>query len=155
METISDQTRKYDHIAYFTKKYLDLIIEGKKTIESRFSKTRRAPFHKVRKDHIIALKQVGGDIIGHFVTDGVLYITGPNIEKIKRTMNSKILEEDDYWNLKENSNYATLIEIGEITIYENPFPFKSKKAQSAWIVIEEKKDLSKIDHYFKGETDEK
>jgi hypothetical protein len=52
------------HLAVLVEPYLSLILEGKKTIESRFSVNRHAPFEQVGKGDIIILKKSSGPIVG-------------------------------------------------------------------------------------------
>lgn len=54
------------HLAVFSEPYLDYIINGKKTIESRFSKNRSLPYQKVKTNDIIIIKQSSGPVVGYF-----------------------------------------------------------------------------------------
>ena len=53
--------------------YLSLLLEGEKTMESRFSQKMIQPFHQVSKGDIIILKKSGGDIVGVFEAKDVHY----------------------------------------------------------------------------------
>jgi hypothetical protein len=51
------------HLAIFVEPYLQFLLDGKKTIESRFSVNRRAPFNKVSKGDILLIKKSGGPVV--------------------------------------------------------------------------------------------
>src|SRR5205823_3069866 len=52
------------HLAVLVEPYLTLLLSGKKTMESRFSMTRRPPFRRVRRKDILILKRSAGLIAG-------------------------------------------------------------------------------------------
>ena len=54
------------HLAILTPGWIDLILDGSKTIESRFTKVRCAPFRKVHADDSVYLKESGGLVKGMF-----------------------------------------------------------------------------------------
>ena len=47
------------HIAVFAEPFISLVLEGRKTIESRFGRTRCAPFDQVRAGDIIMMAASG------------------------------------------------------------------------------------------------
>lgn len=50
------------HIAILKKPFFDMILNGKKTIESRWSVNKISPYNKVKVGDIILLKETGKDI---------------------------------------------------------------------------------------------
>ena len=52
------------HLAVFVPPYLDLILAGRKTAESRFSRRRIAPYGCVAVGDVLLLKRSGGPIVG-------------------------------------------------------------------------------------------
>src|SRR5882757_5711201 len=52
------------HLAVFVEPYLSFVLEGKKTVESRFSVNRHAPYEQVRSGDLIVLKKSSGPICG-------------------------------------------------------------------------------------------
>ena len=54
------------HLAILTPGWIDLILDGSKTIESRFTKVRCAPFGKVHEGDSVYLKESGGLVKGMF-----------------------------------------------------------------------------------------
>ncbi len=102
------------HLAIMDKHTIDMILNGEKTIESRFSKYKISPFNKVKVNDKIYLKESGKKIVASFEVAGVIYFDNLNpkkIIKIKRDYNNLIKAPDIYWNKKLKSNYGTLIYI--------------------------------------------
>ena len=54
------------HRAILAKGWIDPILEGAKTIESRFTKVRCAPYGKVNTGDLVYMKECGGPVKGHF-----------------------------------------------------------------------------------------
>ena len=52
------------HLAIFVEPYLELVLAGKKTIESRFSANRCPPYNAVKKGDLLLLKRSGGPVVG-------------------------------------------------------------------------------------------
>ncbi|HTH55702.1 MAG TPA: ASCH domain-containing protein, partial [Cyclobacteriaceae bacterium] len=51
------------HLAIFVEPFLQFLLDGKKTIESRFSINRCPPFNKVAKGDLLLIKKSGGPIV--------------------------------------------------------------------------------------------
>src|SRR5215210_2794220 len=52
------------HLAVFVEPFLDYVLDGSKTVESRFSVNRCAPFGKVSPGDMVLLKRAGGPVVG-------------------------------------------------------------------------------------------
>ena len=52
------------HLAIFTEPFLSMVLSGEKTIESRFSRNRCAPYGEINDGDIILLKGVARPICG-------------------------------------------------------------------------------------------
>lgn len=121
------------HLGIFTEPYLTYILEGKKRVESRFSKKKIAPYEKIKKEDIVLVKKSGGNILAYFTIKEVLFFDLQNIsiEKIKAQYNKELCVNDTFWENKKESKYATLIVIDQI-IKLKPFPI-NKKGMQTWI----------------------
>src|SRR5713226_860390 len=61
----SDESGHYAvHLAVLVEPYLQYILDGKKTVESRFSSRRSTPYRRVRRGDIILLKRAAGPVVG-------------------------------------------------------------------------------------------
>lgn len=123
------------HMAIMIEPYLSWVLSGKKTIESRFSQRRIAPYDKVKKRDIILLKKSGGNIMGVFEAGSVYYydsLDPYSISALKNQYNEKICGSDEFWQSRQICKYAALIEINALFVLE---PIKVKyKNRSSWIV---------------------
>ena len=127
------------HVAIFKKPYLELILNGTKTMESRFSKIKCDPYLRVGLGDIILMKKSGGDIIGLFTVEKALcYELNPELlRRIKIDYGDSLCIDADFIKAKENSKYVTLIAIDEI-LKINPIKFE-KADRRAWIVFDRRR----------------
>lgn len=124
------------HLGIFSQPFLTLMLDGKKTIESRFSKNKIAPFDKISKYDIVIVKESSKKIVALFTVKEVLQFTmkDTSVHSLKEKYNNEILADNQFWNNKEKtSNYATLIKIGEL-IKLKPFVI-NKVGMQSWIVL--------------------
>ncbi len=104
------------HLAVLVEPYLTFILEGKKTIESRFSVNRNAPFEQVQRGDIIILKRSSGPVEGLCrVADAWFYQLDPNTwPEIERYASSLCIDDSPFWKQKRGASYASLMRIEEI-----------------------------------------
>jgi ASC-1-like (ASCH) protein len=124
------------HLAIFVEPYLRYILEGKKTVESRFSERRVAPYESVRRDDVILLKKSGGPIVGLCqATDIWYYELDPQSWRNIRTGFSKMLcaQDPDFWNQRKSAEFATLIRLTNV-LKINPFKYV-KSDRRGWVVL--------------------
>lgn len=126
---------KKSHLGIFAEPYLTFMLEGKKTIESRFSQKRIAPFNQITKDDIVFIKKSSGNVLGYLTIKEILFfdLNITSIDSIKEKYSRELCVDESFWNQKRYSKYATLIIIDEIFKLE---PFKiNKKGMQTWIVL--------------------
>ena len=138
------------HLAILTPGWIELILDGSKTIESRFTKVRCAPFGKVHEGNIVYLKESGGLVKGMFT-----------VAKVEMFENLKLRQIHDlYMKHKEaifasnfpvevsgfpisydppekwlTAKHATLIHVSDPIAFENPFGYR-QSGRSAWLVLD-------------------
>ena len=131
------------HMAILQPPYLDLIVEGTKTIESRFNIKRAAPFGKVVVGDLILLKETGKPITNYFFAASVLLfdLAEVPIEYVRENYGQKIQAQDEetFWRERAASRYATLIEVGERGAVA-PFAV-TKKDQRGWVTFTRRRTL--------------
>lgn len=103
------------HLAIFTEPYLSYIKSGKKTLESRFSTNRIAPYGKVKKGDYIFAKRSSGKVEGFFKADEVLEyrLDDAMLTHIKEQYETQLCVDEPFWNEKKNARYATIIRISD------------------------------------------
>jgi hypothetical protein len=125
------------HLAIFVEPYLTAVLEGKKTIESRFAVTRRPPYHCVDVDDYILLKQSGGPVIGLALARAThFYQLSPTvIAELRRRFSRQLFAQDDmFWSQRAEKNYATLIEL-DAAIEINPLSI-DKRDRQGWVTYD-------------------
>ncbi|NVM29292.1 MAG: ASCH domain-containing protein [Candidatus Helarchaeota archaeon] len=133
------------HLAIFVEPYLKYILEGKKTVESRFSVNRIAPYKKVHRGDIVLLKRSGGPIVGLcMITDVWFYRLDPKTWlNIKKEFSQYLCVQDpSFWSARENASYATLMKLGHIIRIE-PTIYK-KRDRRGWVVLNSREKTSKL-----------
>ena len=125
------------HIAILKQPFFDMVMNGTKTIESRWSMKKVAPYSKIKKGDTIYLKQTGKDIVAKTTVGKVkFYELDPNVvEQIRQQYGSEI--GTDYfkdWAATLNKRYCTLIWLGNIKKIEPIIPPRSHGA--GWIILD-------------------
>ena len=132
---MNDQLNITNHLAIFQNPYLSLIFSHKKTIESRWSIRKIAPYKKINEGDRLLLKLSGKPILGEAYVDKVLFFEDLNPQEVKNLMEKykdELQINDEYYEIKKSSKYATLIWLKDVKEYESPTEFK-KNNQLSWI----------------------
>jgi hypothetical protein len=103
------------HIAIFSEPFLSLVLTGEKTIESRFSRNRCAPYGEISSGDIILIKGVAGPICGVSLARRTWCydLVSEPIQRIRDRFGSQIRAGDDFWTSRASAHYATLIDLDE------------------------------------------
>lgn len=127
------------HLGIFIEPYLQLIIDEKKTIESRFSVNQCPPFGRVAKGDVLLLKRSGGPIVAICqINDVWSYHLDKALWNEIKDVHAKALciEDPEFWKQKINSNYATLMRVKNVYSL-NPICFE-KSDRRGWVVLSNK-----------------
>ena len=137
------------HVAIFSEPYLTLLLNGSKKIESRFSINKISPYGRIFKGDLVLVKKGGGPVVALFIAGDVNFFSGLNVNKLKAIedqYSERICSGVDplFWKNRENSKFATLIEVGLVKEI-NPF-IVNKSDRTAWSIVQNKL-LSLFDHH--------
>lgn len=125
------------HLAIFVEPYLTAVLEGKKTIESRFATTRRPPYNCVDADDYILLKRSGGPVIGLALAKAThFYQLSPTVlTEMRRRFSRQLFAQDDlFWSQRAAKHYATLIELDEAAAID-PLSI-DKRDRQGWVTYD-------------------
>lgn len=131
-----------EHLAIMKKGYIEKILSGEKSIESRFSVNRITPFHRIATGDKVYLQETGKQISASFTAGNVLFFSDLDEEKIgaiKKEYGQQICADEEFWESKKHAKYATLIFI-EDPISEKPFKVH-KSDRSAFKSVPSIKEL--------------
>ncbi len=130
------------HLVILKKPYLDAILDGRKQIESRFSKTKRPAFGRVLAGDKLFLKVSSGPVCARATVEAVENfenLTPGQIIEIKRRYNHYIKGSDEYWAGKMSSTFGFLAWLTDVKPIE---PVRiHKKDWRAWVVLTEKENF--------------
>ena len=93
------------HLGIFTEPYLTYMLDGKKTIESRFSKNRILIYNQISKEYVVIVKQSSGNVLAYFTIKEVLFfdLCKVSIDEIKFKNYKQLCADDNFWIIKKNS----------------------------------------------------
>jgi hypothetical protein len=134
--TASDsQIKPVIHLAIFIEPFLQFVLEGRKTIESRFSMNQCAPFNKVSKGDIVLIKKSGGPIVAACKISERWYynLSADSWSEIKLYKDSLCVHDPNFWKSKKKASYATLMKINHVKELA-PLSIE-KRDRRGWIVI--------------------
>lgn len=126
------------HLAIFTGDTIDKILSGQKTIESRFSRQKIAPFGQVATGDLVLMKQSGGKLRGQFLVDKTIFFDHPSthdVQLIRSEYAQEITVDEKFWKQHEGACYITLIFITNAAAFLVE-PYKiPKKDLRGWVVL--------------------
>ncbi len=102
------------HLGVFVEPFLGAILDGRKTVESRFGLNRSPPFERVSVGDLILLKRSGGPVVGiaRAGRSRSYRLHGDALEEIRKRYASELYaEKEEFWMARADKRFATLIEI--------------------------------------------
>lgn len=123
------------HLAIFSEPFLSLVLDGQKTVESRFSRNRCAPFGQVDTGDIILLKEVAGPICGLALAKRAWFydLASEPLDRIRRRYGATICADDAFWESRRGASYATLIELAQTAAID---PLRcAKRDRRGWVSL--------------------
>ena len=130
------------HLVILKKPYLDAIVAGQKTIESRFTRTRHYFFGQAQPGDRLFLKVSSGPVCAVATVAAVKYfenLTPQEIADIKRRYNHYICADEQYWQSKADCKFGFLVRLEDVELIE-PRQI-SKKDWRAWVVLTAKENF--------------
>jgi len=124
------------HLAVMVEPYLTYILEGKKSIESRFSKHAIAPFRQIGVDDLVLLKLTGGPVVGCFTTSRVefVHLNDREFARLRTDYSDAICADEAFWKARVDKRYATLVGVSDVRELR-PAPV-AKSDRRGWLVMQ-------------------
>jgi hypothetical protein len=125
------------HLAIMREPFLGELVAGRKTMESRLSRVRCAPWGEIERGDLVAVKAVAGAVMAVFLTGEVqsLELHRRSTLEALRLQHSEALRatEAAFWEERAEARYATLIRIAAVTpIKPLAFPRRDRRG---WVVL--------------------
>jgi hypothetical protein len=137
LQRVRQQSGATIHIGVFIEPYLQFILEGKKTLESRFSVNRTAPYCQVRDGDILLLKRSGGPIVGICcITHAWFHVLDPKTWNSLQSQYAQALCISDpaFWQEKQKANYASLMQVRHVRPITPTISFV-KSDRRGWLAL--------------------
>jgi ASC-1-like (ASCH) protein len=130
------------HLVILKKPYLDMILEGRKRIESRLYRSRHPVFGRVFAGDKLFLKVSSGPVCATATVEAVKNfenLTPEKILELKHLYNHDIGGGDEHWQSKIDCKYCLLVWLKDVKTIK---PVRIRKQDwRAWVVLTEKKDF--------------
>lgn len=134
------------HLVILKKPYLDAILDGRKQIESRFTKTRHHTFGRVLPGDKLFLKLSSGPVCATASVAAVKNfenLTRKQISEIRQRYNHQIMGSEDIWRSKMDCKFGFLVWLQDV---QRIRPVRiHKKDWRAWVVLTEKEDFGLLE----------
>lgn len=129
-----------EHLAIIKKGWLEKILSGEKTIESRWYKHKKVPFMAINEGDTIYFKETGKEVSVKSGVRNVIFFDNLDKEKIKEIVQKygkQICVNNNYLVELMNKRYCTLILLKEVQKIE-PFSINKKGYGNmcAWISVD-------------------
>jgi len=136
------------HLVILKRPYLEMILAGRKTIESRFYMTKRGPLGRVHPGDTLFLKVSSGPVCAKASVEKVRFfdsLTPEQIRQIKGKYNGDICGADEFWQSKADCRFGLLAWLRDVR------PIKpvriNKKDWRAWVVLTETENFGLLDSF--------
>ncbi len=133
----TDSSKKQSvHLGIFIEPYLEFVLAGKKTIESRFSINRCAPFERVNEGDLLLIKESSGPVVAICNISKIwsYHLDPSSWDEIKSDFYQALCIQDPaFWKSKERATYATLMSLERVTLI-HPLEF-DKRDRRGWVVL--------------------
>ena len=129
-----------EHVAIVDPVYVWPILDGRKTIEARLTRSRREPWGSLRAGHTVYFKRRSGGYAAVARAAEVLRFTLPmeiTIERLRAVYGDAICADRGYWSAKAGARFAVLVRLADVRSVEAGPSLAGVKAgdRSAWRVV--------------------
>jgi hypothetical protein len=105
------------HLAIFSEPFLTYVLDGKKTVDSRFSIKRTPPYGSVREDDILLLKEASGPIVGVCQIGSVwnYELDTQTLQNVRYEFADALCAVDPhFWESRSSASFATLMRLHSV-----------------------------------------
>jgi hypothetical protein len=131
------------HVAILAPPYDQMVVDGRKRIESRLTSQCRPPFGQISPGDVVYIKRSGGPFVARGEASRVLMadrLTPDEVDQLARRYNKWIGGADDYWQAKRKSTrYATLVWLRDVQP-TTLGPRYRVQHMRAWYVLDDEAD---------------
>ena len=130
------------HVAILRKAYLELVLAGTKTVESRLYRSARPPYGAVEQGDRLYLKLAGGPFAARARAGRVEHhdALGPDdVEALRRRFEPAVCGDDAYWHSKRAARFASFVELVDVEPMDVGPAYRAD-GYRAWFVLPDEAD---------------
>jgi hypothetical protein len=123
------------HLAIFNEPYLSFLLDGSKTVESRFSVNGVAPYGRVAPGDVILLKASGKPVVGSCRAAHVwdYELASDSWDEIRSQFGVALRAQEGFWESRQRARFATLIRVQDVCA---AVPMAvPKRDRRGWVVL--------------------
>jgi len=124
------------HLGVYVEPFLGYLLEGRKTMESRFSRRRVAPYRQVQAGDVLLLKRSGGPITGlcRIAEAWFYHLDRISLSEIRTQYAAALCAQDPtFWETRRSASFATLMRVDQVRSIE-PLSY-AKRDRRCWVVL--------------------
>lgn len=123
------------HLAVMAEPYLGFVLEHRKTIESRFSVHRIAPYDNVTSGDVLMFKRTSGPVVGVAIVARVFQyeLDERAWDEIRVRFGRAICVPPEFYESRTRAAYATLMEIERVRAI--PDIVVEKRDRRGWVIL--------------------
>lgn len=140
------------HLAVLVEPFLSFILDGSKTIESRFAVRRIAPFGRVHPGDTVLFKAASGPVVALGLIQGTWYLRldVDRLADVRREFASAMRADSaSFWENRRAASFATLMEVREVRELPRPLPCP-KRDRRGWVVLRSSRRSSVLEEANEG-----
>ncbi len=131
------------HVAILYRPYIEMILGGRKTIESRLTINACPPYGQIKLGERIFFKASGGHFMATAIAQKIEFFNKlypQAVKQLYRQFNDRVCGEPEYWDRKRTARHATFITLEQVR--PSAVGPKMKPSQgAAWFVMPNQKGL--------------
>lgn len=125
------------HVAILRKPYLDAVLSGTKTIESRLTRTAKEPYGVIEPGERLFLKQSAGPFRATAIAADIASfgdLRPADVERLRRKYQAAVGGDDAYWQSKSEARFAVFVMLADVEAFAAG-PSYSVQTMRAWYVL--------------------
>lgn len=131
-----------NHLVILHKPYLDQILSGAKTVESRLSRRRHPAATRLHEGDHLYLKRAGGDVLARATAGTITVVDGltpEGVDALARKWEGRVdggVPDGTYWRAKRDARHALFVELRDVRPCHIPHWLFSRNLAwpSGWII---------------------
>jgi hypothetical protein len=133
------------HLAIFREPFVAHLLAGRKTVESRFSRVRCAPYQQLDAGDLVAVKRAAGPVVGVFVAGRTRFLEAnpPIVARLRAELAEALCAADTaFWDERADARYVSLVDIDQVALLP-PLPF-SRRDRRGWVVLTHRRSTGQV-----------